>query len=198
MTSTINGIMDVGNEYISVGQQKDYNIPSTGNPAIAGTPQKRTPCVAVRYFVAWLFAMLISFVPAVAFPIYQYVNGCYDLGAFFFSIFCQGQILFIAISMCITAYNDADVLHTEGFLLWWRPLVWFLILLAAVIFGVVSISEGLAASNGSTVATHSAHRTFVINIVLLAVSFVLGLVQYIVPMVKARTQRAKVQTNSKQ
>lgn len=136
-------------------------------------------------YISWFGGMLVAFIPAVAYPFYRFVNTDDTFSNVLFLVFCQSQIIFIAVSMCITAINDAVSDSSDRFLKYWKIFIWALIVLGALLFGAISISE-------ETQKTHSEVKTFWINVVLLVTTVILGSIPYIVSIIKAHKEKRAI------
>lgn len=165
------GIMNVGSEANAKQADPKKHKRSTTN---------RLNAIDVAWYrcISWLGGLFVSLIPAAACPFFKYISTDSTFLSFVYSIFSQGQTLFIAISLCITSNNDAASIKSCRILKYWHIAMWFLLIACAVLFSGMSISEAF-------VETHSVQKSFEINCVLLVITILFGSIPYIISICKA-------------
>lgn len=127
-------------------------------------------------FRTWLQGLFISIIPILCYPVYELVISKIGAGDFLAEALCSSEIIFLAISLCVSSLNDStDIQHWRFFGLW-NTFVWWFIILGACFFGLISIAEK---------SSKTINLDFVIplNIVLFVVAFIAGSIPYIVSIV---------------
>lgn len=127
----------------------------------------------VRYLI-WLVGLIIGFIPATALPMLKLFGGEFNgFGSFISALFCQSEILFMSVSLSISANNDATVHNKKGFMVIWRLVAFILIVLGAISFTVLAVMEYLK-------LTISQNVVMWFGLILFALTLVGGSVPYIV------------------
>ena len=181
MCRNYDGIMKVGDESAEQAGSPTNDLCEKQRGEKLKKAKDRIDNAWYRY-LSWFGGMLVAFIPAVAYPFYRFVSTDDTFSQVLFLVFCQSQIIFIAVSMCITANNDALSDSPDRFIKYWKILIWALIVLGALLFGAISISEIIE-------QTHSQEKTFWINIVLLVSTVIVGSIPYIISIIKAHKEK---------
>ena len=165
-----NAVMQVGNE------EPTRSLPQEQQTDIG----KELVHVARDRYWTWLMGMAISFIPVVALPLYLcFTSSINSIPTFLSKVFYQSDILYLVISLSISAHNDASANMPKSFLNWWQKINWILIVLGAVIFGILTIVE----NTSGTIASSS---VLWFNSIFFVISIIIGSVPYVSSIVEAK------------
>lgn len=132
----------------------------------------------IRYLI-WFVGLIIGFIPAAALPILKLFGGqLTSFGSFISALFCQSEILFMSVSLSISANNDATVHNKKGFMIIWRLIAIILIVLGAISFTVLAVMEYLKLNISENVVMW-------FGLILFALTLIGGSIPYIVAICNA-------------
>lgn len=126
----------------------------------------------------WIFGYIISFVSILAVPSYLAMNGRIDFKRFLVMLFGNCEIMFLAVTLCITSLNDYIQVDADKRKENYVRTGFGLILFGAVLYVLMAISE----SNGELNTTMS----LVLNIVFLTTITLLSLKEYYMQIAEAK------------
>lgn len=167
--TVIHPVMDVGNQNYKYGQSKNKK-------------QKPAFKAACSRYALWIVGLIVGFIPATAIPLFGIFSGQYEnAGAFFTALFCQSEILFMSVSLAISANNDASALKGKLLKFLWRMFALVLIAVGAMSFAILAIMENMKI-NISVNATTS------FSVILFLVTLIGGSTPYVISIIENRNK----------
>ena len=127
-----------------------------------------------KQLVIWLAGLLLSCIPLLAVPFYDLLYNNEFWGSLY-NTFCGCEILFLGISLAVSALNDflgnpSGILHRI-----WTIFTILFIILGSIIYGIVVLQ------NRNNIEPNQ-NTAFIVNVVYLGIIFILGLIRYIASM----------------
>ena len=173
--------LNTGSEKVSNLDDNVSDVMSIGDDSTVVDSKQRETDSNWRPYQIWLQGLAISLVPILMYPLYTIIADQSSFSSFFRQIIQSSEIIYLAITLCVSSINDATAIKQWPRYRLWNGAVFIFIILAAVVFGALSICE-------KTLDDINTSFVFWLNLVLLIVSIIAGSIPYfILCMRKERT-----------
>lgn len=124
--------------------------------------------IALRKYRSWWYGLMISFIPLFAIPVDNIVSGnVSSFGGFLYMLFSSCEILFIGVSLVITASNDFQTDRPKNERSWMADLSMGLILIGTLIYGIIAVSHNTSEAINNCVVL-GFNIFFLVSVIVLA------------------------------